>query len=250
MKDGINLFSQNKKMGSRDFKEFTGSFWSAVSVFSKKLRAWTRKHRKMKKHGGPNVAQVAKKINACRNNNWEAQSEMADYGFGWRSCHIDPRFSLDPGRFSFDTGRISLDAGQISLDDPRKDNQTPVEDRQPSDSINKKENSMPGGAKNYYSYSFSRRRNSLDRSSYIRMTAAAVVAEMNDMKSISNAKVCPAAIDYFHGAKAAAVGDRELKDSNSNWARNDCCESIDMICRDNALGEENIGRSIQLRGQG
>lgn len=35
----------------------------------------------------------------------ETQSEIADYGFGRRSCDIDPRFSLDAGRISFDDPR-------------------------------------------------------------------------------------------------------------------------------------------------
>ncbi|PPS14062.1 hypothetical protein GOBAR_AA06525 [Gossypium barbadense] len=59
------------------------------------------------------------------------------------------------------------------------------------------------------------RRTSLDRSSSIRKTVAAIVAEMHEMKLISNAKVSAATVDYIDGTKLV-VPDR---DSNSNSSR-------------------------------
>ncbi|CAN1199297.1 Protein OCTOPUS [Linum perenne] len=44
----------------------------------------------------------------------ETQSEIADYGFGRRSCDTDPRFSLDIGRMSFDDPRYSFDEPRAS----------------------------------------------------------------------------------------------------------------------------------------
>ncbi|GAB4833953.1 hypothetical protein Ancab_032200 [Ancistrocladus abbreviatus] len=302
MKDHIDLDSQNKKVGTKDLKELAGSFWSAASVFSKKLKAWAKKHPKMvKKHNGPHAIQEqeskrsrssgrSRKSNGYQTKNYhyrDTQSEIADYGFGRRSCDTDPRFSLDVGRMSLDVGRMSLDAGRTSLDAgrtsfddprysfdepraswdgyligrsfprmapmvsvvedppvivPRKDNQIPVEE-QPRSSISlngelEEEGSVPGGAtqtKDYYSDSSSRRRKSLDRSSSIRKAAAAVVAEMDEMKtSMSNgAKVSPATGDSFHGAKLVA-GDRELRDLNCNSHRENGSESFEIGFRDNA----------------
>ncbi|PPD88327.1 hypothetical protein GOBAR_DD14736 [Gossypium barbadense] len=59
------------------------------------------------------------------------------------------------------------------------------------------------------------RRKSLDRSSSIRKTVAAIVAEMDEMKLISNAKVSAATVDYINGAKLVVPD----KDSNSNSSR-------------------------------
>ncbi|KAH1090043.1 hypothetical protein J1N35_017300 [Gossypium stocksii] len=108
----------------------------------------------------------------------ETQSEIMDYGFGRKSCDMDPRFS-------FDAGRISLDAATLSC-------QTLTIAR-----------------------SIDRRRKSLDRSSSIINTAAAVVVEMDEMKSVSNAKVSPAAVYYFKGPKLDVLD----IDSNSNSLR-------------------------------
>ncbi|CBI30427.3 unnamed protein product, partial [Vitis vinifera] len=75
--------------------------------------------------------------------------------------------------------------------------------------------SIPGGSaqtRDYYSDSSSRRRKSLDRSNSIRKTAAAVVADLDESKSVSNAKV----------------------DSNSNSLRDDCSETFEMAFRDAA----------------
>ena len=255
MKDHIDLDSHNKKPPGRDLKEIAESFWSAASVFSKKLQKWRRKQ-KMKKcdnGGGFATLPVEKPIGRQFR---ETQSEIADYGFGRRSWDTDPRFSLDAGRMSFDDSRYSFDEPRASWDGnligrtfprlapmvsvvedapvpvPRSDNQIPVEE--PRNSSVNEDDSIPGGSaqtRDYYSDSSSRRRKSLDRSNSIRKTAAAVVAEIDEMKSVSNAKVSPATIDYFHGPKLIPA-DKDLRDSNSNSLRDDCSETFEMAFRD------------------
>ncbi|CAH8309639.1 unnamed protein product [Eruca vesicaria subsp. sativa] len=117
MKDYIDLdSSQTKKPSVRR------SFWSAASVFSKKLQKW-RQNQKLKKrrNGGdhrPGSARLPVEKPIGRQLR-DTQSEIADYGYGRRSCDTDPRFSLDAGRFSLDAGRFSVDIGRISVDDPR-----------------------------------------------------------------------------------------------------------------------------------
>ncbi|KAK6943076.1 Protein OCTOPUS-like [Dillenia turbinata] len=263
MKDHIDLDSHVKK---RDFKEIAGSFFSAASVFSKKLQKWRRKQ-KMKKRGSVNgsgsaTLPIEKPIGRQYR---ETQSEIADYGFGRRSCDTDPRFSLDAGRISFDDPRYSFDEPRASWDGyligktnfprmlpmvsviedapvvpvTRSDNLIPVEDE-----------TTPGGTaqtRDYYADSSARGRKSFEgkfeRSNSIRKTAAAVVAETDEMKLVlnananANAKVSPAIIDYFHGSDKLVVGDgrdyRDLRgDSNSNSLRDDCSETFEMGFRD------------------
>ncbi|KAF7825572.1 protein OCTOPUS-like isoform X2 [Senna tora] len=265
MKDHIDLDSQAKKTSGRDFKEIAGSFWSAASVFSKKLQKWRQKQ-KMKKRrngGGSATLPVEKPIGRQFR---DTQSEIADYGFGRRSCDTDPRFSLDAGRMSLDAGRMSFDDPRYSLDEPRAswdgyligrtfprmptmlsvveddpvhvmrtDAYIPVEGSMNATNENE---IVPGGStqtKEYYSDS--RRRKSLDRSNSIRKTAAAVVAEMDELKSVSNAKVTPAATgDYLHSGQTQKMvfTDRELRDSNNNSTRDDCSETFEMGFRDTA----------------
>ncbi|KAL5806973.1 hypothetical protein ACOSQ4_029706 [Xanthoceras sorbifolium] len=266
MKDHIDLDSQTKKQSGRDFKDFAGSFWSAASVFSKKLQKWRQKQKLKKRRNGSGSARLPVEKPISRQYR-ETQSEIADYGFGRRSCDTDPRFSLDAGRISFDDPRYSFDEPRASWDGylmgrtfprmptmvsvvedapvvhvSRSDTQIPVEEPT-MNAINEDETTVPGGSaqtRDYYSDSSSRRRKSLDRSSSIRKTAAAVVAEIDEMKSVSNAKVSPATVDYFHGPKLVC-GDKELRDSNSNSLRDDCSETFEMNFRDNASVVGNGG---------
>lgn len=121
MKDHIDLDSQTKKRDSK----IAGSFWSAASVFSKKLQKWRQKQKLKKRRTGGGSARLPVEKPIGRQYR-ETQSEIADYGFGRRSCDTDPRFSLDAGRMSldaarmsFDAARMSLDAARMSFDDPR-----------------------------------------------------------------------------------------------------------------------------------
>ncbi|KAE9622215.1 hypothetical protein Lalb_Chr01g0022911 [Lupinus albus] len=294
MKEHIDLDSQAKKssVSVRDFKEIAGSFWSAASVFSKKLQKWRQKQKmkKQRRNGvvvGSATLPVEKPIGRQFR---ETQSEIADYGFGRRSCDTDPRFSLDAGRMSFDAGRMSFEDSRYSFDEPRAswdgyligrgfsrmptmlsvvedapvlpqvmrtDSLIPVEEPM-MNAINENEDeNLPGGSaqtREYYSDSSSRRRKSLDRSSSIRKTAAAVVAEMDELKPVlngigignsnvnanannvsvnANAKVSPASVDYIHGQKMV-FPDRDLRDSNSNSLRDDYSETFEVGFRDSA----------------
>lgn len=248
MKEYIDLDSQTKKPSS-----VRRSFWSAASVFSKKLQKW-RQNQKLKKrrNGGdhrPGSARLPVEKPIGRQLR-DTQSEIADYGYGRRSCDTDPRFSLDAGRFSLDAGRFSVDIGRISVDDPRysfdepraswdgsligrttfppaarpppppsmlsvvedapvhrhvtrTDMQIPVEEPLPPPQVvvNASNNVsdpviIPGGSiqtRDYYTDSSSRRRKSLDRSSSIRKTAAAVMADMDEPKP-------PVSVDTYSGS--------------------------------------------------
>lgn len=265
MKDHIDLDSQVRKPsgGGMDLREIAGSFLSAASVFSKKWHNWRRKQKLKKRENGENSATLPVEKPISRQYR-ETQSEIADYGFGRRSCDTDPRFSLDAGRISFDDPRYSFDEPRASWDGyligksfprmppmvsvvedapvthvVRSDTHIPVEE--PAVPVNGtiEDEGMPGGSaqtREYYSDSSSRRRKSLDRSSSIRKTAAAVVAEFDEMKSVSNAKVLPASMDYLNGAKVF-VGDKDTRDTNStsNSLRDDCSETFELGgFRDNA----------------
>ncbi|KAL2554753.1 hypothetical protein Fot_08372 [Forsythia ovata] len=153
----------------------------------------------------------------------ETQSEIADYGFGRTSCDTDPRFSLDAGRISFDDPRYSFDEPRASWDGhsigrsflrmpSMSDTQIPVEGQvMMTTNCASEFEGVPGGSvqtQEYYLHSSSsRRRMSLDRSISICKTAAAVVAEMDEIKAVSNSRVSPANADYFHGAKVL-MGER------------------------------------------
>ncbi|CAF1868448.1 protein OCTOPUS [Brassica napus] len=226
-------------------KKPTRSFWSAASVLSKKLQKWRQKQ-KLKKHSGGALPVEKSAVRQLR----DTQSEVADYGYGRRSCDTDPRFSIDAGRFSLDAGRVSVDDPRYSFDEPRASfdgymigrataaapprmpsmlsvvedspvsNLVPVEEpppppRTPPESV------VPGGSeqtREYYNDSSSRRRKSLDRSSSTRKISASIISEIDELKlSGSNTKVSP-------------PREREVKDSalrshsrsHSSSVRGDC----------------------------
>lgn len=241
-------------MKKKDFKEIAGSFWSAASVFSKKLQKWRQKQ-KLKKHrtgnlgAGSAALPVEKSIGRQLR---DTQSEIAEYGYGRRSCDTDPRFSIDAGRFSLDAGRVSVDDPRYSFDEPRaswdgyligrtaapprmpsmlsvvedspvrnhvlrSDTPIPVEKPPPSPppQVSVMDEIVPGGSaqtREYYLDSSSRRRKSLDRSSSTRKLSASVVAEINELK-----------------LSASNTQVKEAKDSishshsHSNSVRYDCC---------------------------
>ncbi|KAF3603894.1 hypothetical protein F2Q69_00038948 [Brassica cretica] len=222
--------SQTKKPSVRR------SFWSAASVFSKKLHKWNQKLKKRRNGGG--------------DDHHRPGSEIADYR---RSCDTDPRFSLDAaGRFSVDIGRISADDPRYSFDEPRaswdgtligrtarpppppsmlsvledaavqtrSDMQIPVEQPAPPPVVNTVNNEsdpviIPGGSiqtRDYYNDSSSRRRKSLDRSSSIRKTAVAVVAdEQKPRVSIS--------IDTYAGGSMRKVNSNDNGKKSRRWGK-------------------------------
>ncbi|KAI3676304.1 hypothetical protein L1987_85909 [Smallanthus sonchifolius] len=267
MQDHIDLDSHSKK-SSRS------NFWSAASVLGKKWQKWRRKQKKSDVDGNSNsndvvslsTLPVEKPISRQYR---ETRSEIADYGFGRRSCDIDPRFSLDAGRISIDDPGHSFDEPRASWDGymigrtfprlppmvedapvvhvPRSDMQISVEQPTKTDDL------IPGGSiqtREYYTDSSSKRRKSLDRSNSIRKMAAAVVAEMDETKTtttpVSNAKVSPASIDYNYGHGGIRFpsigGERELaRDSNSTSLRDDCSETFELGLR----GEKKDGKKAR-----
>ncbi|CAH8387221.1 unnamed protein product [Eruca vesicaria subsp. sativa] len=209
-------------------KKPTRSFWSAASVLSKKLQKWRQKQ-KLKKHrgGGGGALPVEKSVVRQLR---DTQSEVAEYGYGRRSCDTDPRFSIDAGRFSLDAGRVSVDDHpRYSFDEPRaswdgymigrtvaapprmpsmlsvvedspvsnhvlrSDSHIPVEEQTPPPPG--PESVVPGGSeqtREYYNDSSTRRRKSLDRCSSTRKLSASVIAEIDELKlSASNTKISP-----------------------------------------------------------
>ncbi|XP_077238791.1 protein OCTOPUS-like [Tasmannia lanceolata] len=246
MKDHIDLDLQNK---NPYVEKSGGSFWLAASVFSKKLQKWRRKQ-KMKKRGGINMASGSTKTvgkPGISRRFRETQSEVADYGYGRRSCDTDPRFSLDACRISFEDQRYSFDEPRASWDGyliggratamprlppvlsdiedatvsvpvRRSDHQIPVEESR---------NSVSDGGmvqtKEYYLDSSSSQRRSLDRSNSVRKVG--VVTEIGEIKLGSNSKVSPERMEFLNGNKIS-VPNRNLRDSNSNSLRDDCSEGL------------------------
>ncbi|KAL2337848.1 hypothetical protein Fmac_012294 [Flemingia macrophylla] len=210
--------SHAKQQKNRDFKDLAGSLFSAASVFSKKLQKWRQKQKAKKRRSAlPVEKPIGRQFR-------DTQSEIADYGFGRRSCDTDPRFSLDAGRFSLDAGRMSFDDPRYSIEEPRAswdgyllgrtaafprmptmlsvvedspvpapppnlvlrtDMQIPVEEN-----LNDEDESVPGGVaqtREYYTDSGSRRRKSLDRSSSVRRSVSLEVDELsNGSGGVSN----------------------------------------------------------------
>lgn len=248
MKDHIDLDSQSKKHS-------LSNLWSAASVLSKKWHKWRRKQKKSAAGvNGVNLSSALPAKKPISRQYRETQSEIADYGFGRRSCDTDPRFSLDAGRISFDDPRYSFDEPRASWDGyligrtfprlppmvedvpvvhvPRCDTQIPVEHPPMAD------DKIPGGSiqtREYYLDSSSKRRKSLDRSNSIRKMAAAVVAELDEPKLtpvVSNAKVSPTTIDY----NPATIPKFEPpRVSNSNSLRDDFSETFELRI---PIGEE------------
>ncbi|XP_073276747.1 protein OCTOPUS-like [Primulina huaijiensis] len=248
MSNNVKLMKDNLDIGTREKKSSGRGFWAAASVFSKKWHNWRRKQKIKRQNNGENLPTlpVEKPISKQFR---ETQSEVADYGFGRRSCDTDPRFSLDAGRISFDDPRYSFDepraswdghllgrsfprmvAPMVSLmeDSPathvqRSDMQIPVEEPPSTLNCSTEDEVVPGGSaqtREYYLDSFSRRRKSLDRSSSMRKMEPSVATENDN-------KVLPAGVDYFHGPKIL-IGERDLRDSNSCSFRDDCSEFFEL----------------------
>ncbi|KAL3640717.1 hypothetical protein CASFOL_015685 [Castilleja foliolosa] len=231
MKDHIDLVTQvHRKKSSGG-----GGFWSAASVFTKKLRNWGHKQKIKKQNAGKSLFSTLPAEKRVSGQYRETQSEIADYGFGRRSIDIDPRFSLDAGRMSFDNPRYSFDEPRASYDGhlinaaplarpvSRADMQIPLDN---PGFINEPEN-LPGGTaqtRDYYLDSSSKRRKSveLERSSSIRQMAAAVVAEIDEIKtgSASNSRVLPTNTDYFQRDA--------IRDSYPNSLRDDASEMFEV----------------------
>ncbi|KAJ0984077.1 hypothetical protein J5N97_002433 [Dioscorea zingiberensis] len=257
MKDHIDLDSQSqaKKPPGKERKEIAGGFWTAASVFSKKLQKWRRKQKLKKQNSSKAGSGMPLEKPSSSRRFRDTQSEIAVDAFGRRSCDTDPRFSLDIGRisldYSWDEPRASWDGYLIGnraalsrvpppmlsvMEDrptavvQRADGQIPVEE----DSF------IPGGTaqtRDYYldSSSSQRRRRSLDRSNSVRK----VSVEINDAKAVcTNARVSPAAAAKPpHGYNGIKL-ERDPRDLSSNSLRDDCSESFDSAYRDPCKGAQ------------
>ncbi|KAL4587558.1 hypothetical protein LXL04_000430 [Taraxacum kok-saghyz] len=153
---------------------------ATASVLSKKWQKWRRKQKKnpIDSNGVLSSSTLPVKKPMSRKYR-KTQSEIADYGFGRRSCDVDPRFSLDAGRISFDDPRNSIDERRASWDGyligrtfprlppmvedvpvvqvPRSDMQISVEEPANVDPL------VPGGSiqtREYYTDSSSKRKKS------------------------------------------------------------------------------------------
>ncbi|XP_074296524.1 protein OCTOPUS-like [Silene latifolia] len=139
----LELKSNSVSNNRKDFKEIAGSFLSAASVFSKKLRKWQKKQecssstRPSDCNG--NGDRVDKILGELRVEDLRGrrlsytQSEVGDYGFGRRSCDTDTRGgSVVLGRASIDCGafgrkscdsdpRFSIDIGKGSGDESKRE---------------------------------------------------------------------------------------------------------------------------------
>ncbi|EXC01492.1 hypothetical protein L484_022069 [Morus notabilis] len=246
MKEFIDLEWRRKKGGTaRDFKDIAGTFWEAASGLSKRLAKWRRKTKKI--GGGGEDGGVSAVEKRCPRRPRETQSEIGEYGLGRRSCDADPRLSVDAGRMSLDDYRYSFDEPRASWDGylmgraayPRLSPMlSVVEDAKFSDgeaenwsSSNGKRSSAgdgersPGGSaqtKDYYSESLSRRRRSFDCPNSLHRKG--LLAEVDDLKPISNAKVSPATMELFYGAKLL-ITDRDLRDAKLKSVKDESLES-------------------------
>lgn len=226
MKEHIDLEWQSKKQSVRDLKGVAGTVWIAASAFSKQLRKWRQKQ-KMKKLSGDGRSLTKRAEKGIGRQLRETQSEIAEYGFGRRSCDTEPRFSVDAGRLSLDDPRCSLDEPRASWDGYLA-GRTLM--RLPSSILRNSENSqiLVEGAANRVDdeevppLKFSQARRSCDHSS---MTGKmAVVAEVDDKKSsLSNARVSPENIEFFHGTKKLHFSGRHLRDPKSGSLKDELC---------------------------
>ncbi|KAM7270807.1 hypothetical protein ACFE04_030021 [Oxalis oulophora] len=255
MKDHIDIDSQTKKAAGRDLKDIAGSFWSAAaSGFSKKLQNWRLKQKLKKRNNVGSIGSSSARLPVEKpigKQYRETQSEIADYGFGRRSCDTDPRFSLDIGRMSLDAGRISIDDPRHSFDEPRaswdgylsrnfprmptmlsvvegspapehnhvarSDSQIPVE--QPMMNCdNEVDESVPGGTvqtREYYSES--RRRKSLDRSNSVRKSIDRSGSFRKSLdRSSSVRKMAAAVVAEMNEPKSAAIANSKVTPAGSD----------------------------------
>ncbi|KAK8926561.1 UPF0503 protein [Platanthera zijinensis] len=254
MKDHIDLNSQEKKIPA---KEFTGSFWFAASVFSKKLRNWRIQKLQKKSISTMQPEKTGSSSQRIR----DTQSEIAIDAFGRCSFDINPRFSLDASRFSFEDPRHSWDEPRASWDGylvsgggggggggggrsilPRLPPMLAVAEDFPAPAVQRfdglipvvEDLVMPGGSLQTLDYyeggSTSRGRRSLERSNSTRkssfeMKALTPGANAHPKGSIS---VSAELVQAYHGGKH----ERDSREWSSNSLRDECSENLDFASRD------------------
>ncbi|XP_076915282.1 uncharacterized protein LOC143574578 isoform X2 [Bidens hawaiensis] len=230
----IELESKSKEKEKRGINNFV----PGASVLSEKLRKWR-------------VKRMEKKQNMCCTNDGneksglklergsqfrETQSEVADYGFGRRSCDTEPRFSMDAHRVSVEEPRFSLDEHRASWDGyvmartiPRLTPMLSVVDNMTLGSANRLANStvetMQMRSIREDDVKFS---SVLDSSSSNRGNSSSSMTGSStktagfggdDVKSASNARVSPASDVIFEGTKLV-ITEKELKEWHLNSIKN------------------------------
>lgn len=231
MKEYIDMELQNKRR----------NFWEAASVFSQKLRRWRQKQKEKKQTRGCNGGTDTARSNLGQFR--DTQSEVADYGFGRRSCDTEPRFSVDAHRmsvedprFSFDEHRASWDGYMIARTIPRLtpmlsivDNMmlAPVNRGTAMESLQMHSISEDGASSGGSAQSNSDSSTSKGSSSSSMKSSSTKTAGLggDDLKSASNARVSPANDVIFQGTKLV-ITERELKDWHMNSIKNSNIESV------------------------
>lgn len=231
MKEYIDLELQNKRR----------NFWEAASVFSQKLRRWRQKQKEKKQTRGCNGGTDTARSNLGQFR--DTQSEVADYGFGRRSCDTEPRFSVDAHRmsvedprFSFDEHRASWDGYVIARTIPRLTPMLSIVDNMMLAPVNRgtamenlqmhsisEDGASSGGSAQSNSDS-STSKGSSSSSMKSSSTKTAGLGD-DDLKSASNARVSPANDVIFQGTKLV-ITERELKDWHMNSIKNSNIESV------------------------
>ncbi|KAL5750444.1 hypothetical protein ACOSP7_025047 [Xanthoceras sorbifolium] len=240
MKEFIDLELENKKTTSV-------SFWETASFFSKKLLKWKQKqqqHKSIKKENCNSIEDHSKPHSRPIT---DTLSEIGVYGYlGRRSCDTDPRLSVDNGRYSFEEPRASCDGYFIGRAYPKLvAPMAAVEEKvnlgnEEDNSQTQSQSESPGGSaqtREYYGESLSlttqRRRKSFDRSNSDKRSMGFV--DVDEVKSISHAKVSPETVGLFHGAKLL-VTEKELRDSNWYSIKDYREESVESTSNKNAAG--------------
>ncbi|XP_048140016.1 protein OCTOPUS-like isoform X2 [Rhodamnia argentea] len=255
MKEFIDLEWQSKKQTRKNIS----GLLEAACLFRRRLGKWRRKE-KMKKQCGGNgddlgvAAGATGKVGLRKLR--EAQSEVAEYGLGRRSCDTDPRLSVDVGRVSVDEVRCSMDEPRASWDgylvgrgyqNPRLNpmvsfledvkvidigfkNRVLVEDK--LNVVNEEGGRSPGGSvqtRDYYKEQFcpQRRRRSFER---LNSTRKGSLVD-DDVKLVSNMKISPASTELFYGAKLL-IAEEELRGSSSKSSNEDRMESTESASKD------------------
>ncbi|KAE9591141.1 hypothetical protein Lalb_Chr20g0115031 [Lupinus albus] len=263
MKEFIDLEFQSRKNSGRDFREIAGSFY-------KRLRKWRRKQKVLKNSGergdrGNGNGNGDGSVGGKRIK--ETQSEVGEYGLlGRRSCDNDPRLSIDVARmsldgygydprFSFEVSRASWDGYLIGKACPRfspmihvsgavDDNRVLVEEEEEEGmNLESVGEHCPGGSvqtKDYYLDSHVKR--SFDRSNSRRKPS---MADVDELRVISNAKVSPTTTELFYGAKVL-ISENDLGNGNLNNGRSDCVtgsaskDASDVVTRVNQIGSKKL----------
>lgn len=238
MKEFIDLELGKKKKSGGGV-----GFWETASLFSKKLLKWKQ-----------NRKNVIKDDNNNNNPRDEIKSEIGVYGYlGRRSCDTDPRLSVDNVRYSFEEPRASWDGYLIGRGYSKMvTSMAAVEEKANSgnedeSSENLSVNESPGGStqtREYYGECLGqRRRRSFDLTSGKRING---LVDVEEVKSISNAKVSPETVGLFHGAKLL-VTEKELRDSNWYSIKDYRDESEECVSKKNTGGGESEHRGLKFK---